>query len=137
MLDANYSVPDGAVAIIGMAGQFPGARTVGEFWRNLTRGVKSIQTLSDEELAAVGVPLELQNNPDYVKKASVLADIELFDAAFFGFTPREAESVDPQTRLFLQCAWTALEDAGHNPETYGGLIGTFAGKGFPSTCGAT
>lgn len=131
MLDANYSVPDGAVAIIGMAGQFPGARTVGEFWRNLTRGVKSIQTLSDEELAAVGVPLELQNNPDYVKKASVLADIELFDAAFFGFTPREAESVDPQTRLFLQCAWTALEDAGHNPETYGGLIGTFAGKGFP------
>lgn len=131
MLDANYSVPDGAVAIIGMAGQFPGARTVTEFWQNLIRSVKSIQTLSDEDLAAMGVPQELRNNSDYVKKASTLADIELFDAAFFGFTPREAESVDPQTRLFLQCAWTALEDAGYNPETYDGLIGTFAGKGFP------
>src|SRR5215204_4391699 len=105
-------VADG-IAIIGMAGRFPGAKDLDEFWHNLRAGVESITFLSDEQLRASGVSPAMLRNPCYVKAAALLDDIELFDAPFFNFTPREAEVTDPQQRLFLECAWEALESAGY------------------------
>ena len=116
------------IAIIGMAGRFPGAGTLEEFWANLSAGSESITFFSDAELAAQGVPENLRRNPNYVKAAGILSDVDCFDAAFFGFSPREAELMDPQHRLFLEAAWQALEDAGYDPVTYQGLIGVYAGQ---------
>ena len=118
------------IAIIGMAGRFPGAANVDEFWRNLKSGVESISFFSDEELLAAGVDPAVFNAPNYVKAGGALEGIDLFDASFFGFTPREAEIMDPQQRLFLECAWEALESAGYDPEQYGGSIGVYAGAGM-------
>jgi acyl transferase domain-containing protein/acyl carrier protein len=115
------------IAIIGMAGRFPGANTIEAFWHNVRAGVESISCFSDAELLAAGVDPAFLQNPHYVKARSVLDDIELFDAAFFGIHPREAESMDPQHRLFLECAWQALEHAGYDSETFDGLIGVYAG----------
>lgn len=116
-----------AIAVIGMAGRFPGANTVEEFWANIAAGQKSIRFFSNEELLAAGVPLEELQQPNYVKAGTVLPDIETFDAAFFGYTPREAETIDPQQRVLLEVAWEALEAAGYHAETYQGMIGVFAG----------
>lgn len=115
------------VALIGMAGRFPGARNIDEFWRNIRDGVSSITFFSDEELAAEGITPDLLANPLYVKAGAVLDDVELFDASFFGFTPREAEIMDPQHRFFLECAWEAIENAGYDGETFDGRIGVYAG----------
>jgi amino acid adenylation domain-containing protein len=117
------------IAIVGMAGRFPGAANIEEFWKNLREGVESISAISDEELAAAGLGADLTNSPNYVKAGALLEGIELFDAAFFGYTPREAELMDPQQRVFLEVAWEALEAAGYDPETYAGRIGAFAGAG--------
>ena len=117
----------GDIAIIGMAGRFPGARNIQEYWRNLCNGVESIAFLSDAEVAAQGVDQETLRNPRYVKASAAIEDIEKFDAAFFGINPREAELTDPQHRLFLECAWEALEDAGYPAEQYSGSVGVFAG----------
>jgi acyl transferase domain-containing protein len=117
------------IAIIGMSGRFPGARNLAEFWRNLQDGVESITFFSDEDLSRAGVPTEKLKDPAYVKAAGVLQQIEYFDAGFFGMNPREAEIADPQQRLFLECAWEALEDAGYDPAAYGGAIGVYAGTG--------
>ena len=120
---------DSDVAIIGMAGRFPGARDLAEFWRNLRAGVESITFFTDEELLAAGVPPETLEDPSYVKARGVLDDIEQFDSAFFGFNPREAEMIDPQQRLFLESAWAALEDAGYGaPDA--APVGVFAGVGM-------
>ncbi len=118
------------IAIIGMTGRFPGARDLDAFWRNLRDGVESVSLLSDKELEASGVDRELLRDPNYVKSAVLLEDVELFDAAFFGLNPREAEITDPQQRLFLECAWEALESAGYAPETYHGKTGVYAGVGM-------
>jgi acyl transferase domain-containing protein len=115
------------IAIIGMAGRFPQAPDLRAFWRNLCDGVESISFFSDDELAQAGISQAELQHPGYVKARAVLDDIELFDAAFFGFSPREAEIMDPQHRLFLECAWHALEDAGYDPERYDGAIGVYAG----------
>ena len=117
----------GDVAVIGMAGRFPGARNIESFWRNLKNGVESIRFFTDEELAAAGVDAELLSNPSYVKARGALEDIDLFDAGFFGLIPREAETMDPQHRLFLETCWEALENAGYDPEKYDGAIGLCAG----------
>lgn len=117
------------IAVIGMAGRFPGARNVAEFWRNLCGGVESVRDFSDEELLASGVDPALLRNPAYVKRGGYLDGAEEFDAEFFGYSPREAEYMDPQHRLFLECSWEALEDAGYNPEDNEGSIGVFAGCG--------
>ncbi|HYP30131.1 MAG TPA: SDR family NAD(P)-dependent oxidoreductase [Blastocatellia bacterium] len=127
MSEPESNNTEGAIAIIGMSGRFPGAKNLKEFWRNLRDGVESVSFFSDEELRASGVPPELLANPNYVKARPVLEDADLFDASFFGFNPREAEILDPQHRLFLECAWEALEDAGYDSETYKGLIGLYAG----------
>ncbi|HSS51725.1 MAG TPA: amino acid adenylation domain-containing protein, partial [Thermoanaerobaculia bacterium] len=119
--------PAAGVAIIGMAGRFPGARSAEELWRNVRSGVESISFWSAEELAASGVSSALLRNPQYVRAKGVIADAELFDARLFGFNPAEARLLDPQQRLFLECVWEALEDAGYDPDTCGRSTGIFAG----------
>ncbi len=120
------------IAVIGMAGRFPGARNVEEFWRNLREGVESVSFFSDEELLGRGVSAESLSDADYVKAGAVVEDAEQFDAPFFNFTPREAEMTDPQHRLFLEHAWQALETAGYDAEKYAGRIGVFAGESVNS-----
>ena len=120
------------IAIIGMAGRFPGARNIEQFWHNLRDGVESISFFTDEELVAAGIEPALLNAPNYVKAGGVLEDVELFDASFFGFNPREAELTDPQHRFFLECAWEAMESAGYDSERYDGAIGVYAGVGMNS-----
>ncbi|MEO0834663.1 MAG: type I polyketide synthase, partial [Cyanobacteria bacterium J06642_3] len=115
------------IAIIGMAGRFPGANNINVFWQNLQNSVESIDFFTDEELLATGVEPTLLNDQQYVKAGTVLEDIELFDAPFFGFTPRDAEITDPQHRIFMECVWSALENAGYDSATYTGQIGLFAG----------
>ena len=121
-----------ALAVIGMSGRFPGASTVEDFWENLREGVESIRFFSYEELAAGGIPPEVAAQPGYVPAAGVIDGIELFDARFFGFSPRDAEMLDPQQRLFLECSWEALERAGCDPDRFPGLIGVYAGTSLSS-----
>jgi acyl transferase domain-containing protein/acyl carrier protein len=123
---------DNDIAIVGMSGRFPGARNIREFWQNLRDGVESISFFTDEELRRAGIDEETLSEPGYVKAAGALDRIELFDASFFGFNPREAEVLDPQQRIFLECAWESLEHAGYDPETYPGLIGVYAGASMSS-----
>ncbi|HJT58206.1 MAG TPA: SDR family NAD(P)-dependent oxidoreductase [Ktedonobacteraceae bacterium] len=118
------------IAIIGMSGRFPGARDIETFWQNVSTGVKSIRSFSDEELLAAGVDPSLLRQANYVRAGAVLEDIDRFDAPFFGYAPREAQITDPQQRFFLECAWEALERAGYDPERYRGLVGVYAGSGF-------
>ena len=115
------------VAIIAMTGRFPGAPSVEQLWRNLRAGVESVRFFTDDELAAAGVDAELAADPRYVKAGAILDGIDLFDAGLFGISPREAEVTDPQHRIFLECAWEALERAGYDSSTYPGRIGVFAG----------
>ncbi len=115
------------IAIIGMSGRFPGAPDIDTFWQNLRDGVESITFFSDDALKEMGVPDAYLHAPNFVKASPVLDDIVQFDAAFFGYAPREAELLDPQHRLFLEQAWLALENAGYAPHTFPGLIGVFAG----------
>lgn len=116
------------IAIVGMAGQFPGSRDVDELWRNLRDGRECVTWFSREELLAAGEDPELIADPAYVPAAAVLDDIELFDAGFFGYPDHEAALMDPQQRLFLENAWHALEDAGIDPDRAPGLVGVFAGS---------
>jgi amino acid adenylation domain-containing protein len=126
---------DGAVAVVGMAGRFPGAASVDAFWRNLREGIESVTFFADEELLAAGVEPALLADPNYVKARAILDGVELFDAAFFGYTPREAAILDPQQRLFLEVAWAALENAGYEPGGCDGAVGVFAGAGMNTYLG--
>ncbi len=114
-------------AVIGMAGRFPGAADLERFWDNLRRGVESIRPLADEEMLAEGVDPALLASDRYVKATADLADVDLFDAELFGFSPREAEALDPQQRLFLECAWQALESAGYGARRLAIPVGVYAG----------
>ena len=127
MSDSTAQVSESAIAVIGMSGRFPGARNLHEFWQNVHGGVESISWFSEEELLDAGVNPELLARPGYVKAKGIIEGADLFDASFFGFNPAEATVLDPQQRLFMECAWETLEDAGYDPETYEGLIGMFAG----------
>jgi acyl transferase domain-containing protein/acyl carrier protein len=120
------------IAIVGIAARYPGARGAGELWRNLRDGIETVTFFTAEELAAAGVDPALLADPRYVRAKGALEDADLFDAAFFGFTPREAEAMDPQHRVFLECAWEALEDAACDPERSSGRIGVWAGSGISS-----
>ena len=120
------------IAIIGAAGRFPGAPDVETFWANLAGGREGITAASDEELLAAGVSPAQLREPGYVRAKGVLADADLFDAGFFGYSPREAEMLDPQHRVFLECAWEALESAGCDPQQTSGRIGLFAGASLNS-----
>ncbi|MGE5343918.1 MAG: beta-ketoacyl synthase N-terminal-like domain-containing protein [Candidatus Omnitrophota bacterium] len=115
------------IAVIGMAGRFPGAKNIDEFWENLKNGKETITFFSDEELLKAGENPELLKNPNYVKAAGILNNIDQFDAPLFGYTPKEAEVLNPQTRLFYECVYEALENAGYMPENYTGSIGLYGG----------
>jgi amino acid adenylation domain-containing protein len=115
------------IAVIGMAGRFPGARDLDQLWENLRQGKESIRFFSADELLAAGVRRELLAHPDYVRARGALDDFDRFDAVFFDIAPREAEALDPQHRLFLESAWEALESAGCDPGRMHGPVGVFAG----------
>ena len=115
------------VAIVGMAGRFPGARSLAEYWDNLRRAVETIRIFSEEELLARGVDQERIRNPYFVPAGAPLEGADQFAASFFGFSPGEAEWMDPQHRLFLECSWEALENAGYAPRSLGIPVGIFAG----------
>lgn len=125
------TIPDNAIAVVGMAGKFPGAKDVSTFWSNLRRGKESIVTLSEEELREAGVSDKTLADPSYVRRAPLVDGIDEFDADFFGFPPLAAQVLDPQHRLFLQCAWHALEDANCDPAKFDGSIGVY-GTSSPS-----
>ena len=116
------------IAIVGMSCRFPDANDVSVFWRNLEQGVESISFFSEAELLAAGVDPALLADPAYVRAGAVINDIDCFDAAFFGYSPREASLIEPQQRIFLECAWEALERAGYTPASHGRAIGVFAGS---------
>jgi phthiocerol/phenolphthiocerol synthesis type-I polyketide synthase E len=120
------------LAIVGMACRLPGAGSPAELWRHVRDGVESISRFDEETLAASGVAAELRRDPAYVPARGVIEDVELFDAELFGLTPREAELMDPQHRLFLECSWQACEHAGYDPQTFAGRIGVYGGSGFSS-----
>jgi acyl transferase domain-containing protein/acyl carrier protein len=120
------------IAIVGMAGRFPGGRDVEQFWRSIRDGRESITRFSDDDLLEAGVPEEVLRNPRYVKCAPVLEEMECFDAEFFGISPRDAAIMDPQHRHLLECAWAALEHAGHPADLFEGRIAVFAGAGAQS-----
>ncbi len=114
------------VAIIGMAGHFPKAGNIEELWKNLSGGVDCITHFSEQELEASGIDFP-KGNSKYVKARGILEGADMFDAAFFGINPKEAEIIDPQQRVFLECAWEALENAGYDPAREERPIGVFAG----------
>ncbi|WP_194243996.1 type I polyketide synthase [Nonomuraea phyllanthi] len=126
-MNDDIESPGTDIAIVGMSGRFPGASDVAELWSVIRAGKSGITHFGDEELRAAGVPEELLADPAYVKAGSVIDGVELFDAAFFGFGPKEAQILDPQHRLFLEHSWAALEDAGCDPKRFDGSIGVFGG----------
>ncbi len=126
--DPKYTQIEG-VAVVGMAGRFPDAPGTEQLWRNLCGGVESVTEFTDAQLLSAGVDAETLQAPNYVKSGVLLGDVEMFDAKFFGYTPREAELMDPQQRVFLECAWEALEKAGRLGDRNRERAGVFAGAG--------
>ncbi|MGD2085193.1 MAG: amino acid adenylation domain-containing protein [Candidatus Aminicenantes bacterium] len=124
----NESLSGLEIAVIGMAGRFPAAGNIHEYWHNIKKGIECVAFYSEEELEKAGISPGLYNHPDYIKSnGGIFEGAEYFDADFFGYTPTEAELLDPQLRLFQECCWEALEDAGYDPSAYKGLIGLFGG----------
>jgi acyl transferase domain-containing protein/acyl carrier protein len=128
MTEVDY---DATVAVIGMAGRFPGAGSVDAFWDNLLTGRLGLRELGDEELAAAGVSPAQLANPAYVRVSGSIDGYEMFDAGLFGCSRREAELMEPQHRIFLECCFEALEQAGYPPMQMPGRVGVFAGCGYP------
>jgi acyl transferase domain-containing protein len=116
------------IAVIGMSGKFPGAKNLKEFWENLKNDVESISNFSTEELRECGISEHYLENPNYIKAYGVVEDKAYFDSSFFGYSPREAQTMDPLIRLFHECSWEALEDAGYDPISYNDSIGIYAGS---------
>lgn len=116
------------VAIVGMAGRFPGARNLDAYWQNLAAGRETLRRLTAEEVTAWGQDPAILDDPGQVTRYGVLDDDTHFDAGFFGYSPREAELIDPQQRVFLECSWQALEHAGYDPSSFPGQIGVYAGS---------
>jgi acyl transferase domain-containing protein/acyl carrier protein len=129
MDQAENNASEFDVAVVGMSARFPGADDLAAFWSNLRGGVESITLFTPDELRAAGVPESLVRHADYVPAIGRLRDVESFDAAFFGYAPREAETLEPAHRIFLECAWEALEDAACDPEQFEGSVGVYAGAG--------
>ena len=130
-LHRQSQTPFGDIAVIGMAGRFPGAANLDELWKLIREGRSTLRTFADDELRAFGVPQGLIDNPDYIKTGAVLEDVGDFDPRFWGLSDAEATIMDPQQRLFLDVCWHALEAAGHRPEDASGNIGVFAGCYLP------
>lgn len=120
------------IAVVGLGLHVPGADSSARFWQNLRDGVESVRRFSDAELAAAGIAQDLLDDPNYVKAAATLDNVDMFDAEFFGLSAKEAAIMDPQHRHFLECAWEALENAARTPDKFDGRIGVFAGCGMGS-----
>lgn len=129
MSDVPVTAAGSEIAVVGMAGRWPGAATIDEFWRNLSQGIESVRRFSETELLAAGEALDVIRDPGYVPARPIVEDVDLFDASFFGFSPQDAAIMDPQHRLFLEAGWAALEHAGHDAARFAGQVGVFA------TCG--
>lgn len=126
-MSKNYEdINPNAVAVIGISCRFPGAKNIDEFWHNLKNGIESISYFSEDEVVKSGVDIESAKNPSLVKAFGVLEDTDKFDAEFFGFSPREAELLDPQNRMFLECAWEAIENAAYDTGRIDGRVGVYA-----------
>ncbi len=132
-MDQHNALPEqdddlsNSIAIVGMSGRFPGANDVATFWQNLCDGVESITHFSDEELED-DFDAEVRNDPNFVKARPILEDVDKFDAEFFSMYAKEAALTDPQQRLFLECSWEALEDAGYDPARIDTPVGVFGGS---------
>jgi hypothetical protein len=126
----GVAATSGRIAVVGMAARLPKARSAEEFWRNIRDGVEGVSFFTPEELREAGVSEALIENPAYVPSRGRYEGIEQFDARLFRIPPREAELIDPQQRVFLECAWEALEHAGHAPDRFPGRIGVFGGVGL-------
>lgn len=131
-LETANKIGDLDIAVIGMSGRFPQAQNLDAFWHNLRDGIESISFFSDQELESVGVDSIVLNDPHYVKANTVLENLELFDASFFDYSPRTAEIMDPQHRLFLETAWEALENAGYNSKTSESRISVYGSASISS-----
>ncbi len=125
MIEKEYTGLE--IAVIGMAGKFPGAGSIEEFWENLKNGKECITHFSDEELLNENIKTEFINNPSYIKAKGLLKSAAHFDAEFFGYSANEADMMDPQMRILHECAYEALEDAGYVADEYKDLIGFYAG----------
>src|SRR3954447_4499726 len=121
-----------AIAVIGLSCRIPDAATPAQFWTNLCNGRESSRQFTDEELRRAGSDPANRGKRNFVDRGILLADTDLFDAGFFDLNPRDAEILDPQQRLFLECAWEALEDAGYDPSREDPLIGVFGGTDIPT-----
>ena len=120
-------MPRHAVAIIGLAGRFPGAADLDGFWRNIVNGVECLDVPTDADLDRAGVTSDIRSKPNFVRRSTALDGTANFDANFFGMSPRDAQIVDPQHRIFLECAWEALESAGYAAGTADQAVGVYAG----------
>lgn len=130
-LQEQYNAQPGTnIAVVGMSCRFPGADSPEEFWQHLRDGKETITFFSKQELIAEGVDPELVEDEDYVRAQGILRDVKGFDTGFFGLTPREAQIMDPQQRVFLECCWEALERAGYCTQKYSKHIGVYGGVGF-------
>ncbi len=127
LVPESSSFPAHAVAIVGFSGRFPGAADLDQFWDNLREGREALENFSTDDLDAAGVPAALRSDPLYVRKGTCLEGSEEFDAGFFGLSPREAQVLDPQHRIFLECAWEAMEHAGYGGSGARGVVGVYAG----------
>jgi phthiocerol/phenolphthiocerol synthesis type-I polyketide synthase E len=123
----SEEMPRHAVAIVGLAGRFPGADDLDEFWRNISSGVECLDVPTDADLDSAGVTLDIRSSPNFVRHCTALKGAANFDAEFFGISPRDAQIVDPQHRIFLECAWEALENAGYAPGATDHAVGVYAG----------
>ena len=118
------------IAVIGMAGRFPGANSIDELWNNIVNGVCSIKRFTDDDYEKLGYESREYKRPNFVPALGYIENADCFDESFFSYSPKETESIDPQQRIFLEVAWQTLNDAGINSFTYDGLIGVFAGAGY-------
>jgi acyl transferase domain-containing protein len=129
MRDIRFNVPS-PIAVVGLGCRFPGARSVAEFWKNLLQARETVEPLDEQTLRANELDYEaIKGDPEFVARAGVLDGVEDWDHAFFGVTPRQASLMDPQQRLWLECAWDAMEDACLDPSRFAGNIGVFVGTG--------
>jgi acyl transferase domain-containing protein len=126
----NYNGTE--IAVIGMSGRFPGAENINDFWANLRNGKEGISFFSNQELIDIGLPEDALNSPSFVRASAYIDNKEFFDSELFGYIPSEAALMDPQMRLFHECCWGALEDAGYNSRKYEEKIGLFAGGSISS-----
>lgn len=132
MNHSEYNYNGNEIAVIGMAGRFPQANDINEFWHNLVNGKECISFYSNQDLEEAGIDPQLLQQPNYIKAKGEIDRLDGFDASFFGINPKDAELMDPQHRMMLECAWAALEHAGYNPLGCGSSVGVYAGKSMSS-----